>query len=183
MSQKTLLAMVLSVLGITACHLPSTRAIATALEGRPATVTRLRRHTLPGLGRRRAVRQGSRPGGPRMTRSRSAARRPPRRSPTATLRADIRLNQSSTDDQAITHQEEDRQIVGRNARPARLRATRSMRCRSSRTALGPYEKPVQDPRSHHSVHVDDAVAGTDSLSAAHKAQHIKPARSKDEMFS
>src|SRR5215831_8774060 len=27
---------------------------------------------------------------------------------------------------------------------------------------------------------DDAVAGTDSLSAAHKAQHIKPARSKDE---
>ena len=25
---------------------------------------------------------------------------------------------------------------------------------------------------------DDAVAGTDSLSAAHKAQHIKPARSK-----
>ena len=37
--------------------------------------------------------------------------------------------------------------------------------------------------AHHSVHVDDAVAGTDSLSAAHKAQHIKPARSKDEMFS
>jgi len=40
--------MVLSVLGITACRLQSNRAIATALEGRPTTMARVRQQYAAG---------------------------------------------------------------------------------------------------------------------------------------
>jgi len=51
--------MVLSVLGITACRLPSTWAIATALEGRPATVARRRQQYAAGAWSRHTVRQAT----------------------------------------------------------------------------------------------------------------------------
>jgi hypothetical protein len=98
----------------------------------------------------------------------------------ATLTGCIRLNQyrRSGDHTPGRRPAESRQ---KTFRPARLRAARLMRCSLFTDGPGIARQAVQDPGPTRRPS-DDAVAGTDSLSAAHKAQHIKPARSKDEML-
>jgi hypothetical protein len=93
--------------------------------------------TPPGRGCRHPVRQDSWPGRPHLT---MPAKRRGGRPPMSNCnQIDWHPLESTTGDQAITHQEEDRQQAGKNDRPARLRATRPLRCRSSRTV--PHPRP------------------------------------------